>query len=106
MSGNELILLAPLSGVIYSLERVPDPVFSQKLAGDGIFELQSRSGSFLWPNPPWTCSSSKEGLMMGTRSGDVDTSFHLFLHQQEQLTLWGDHRHSHEKEPTSRHIGR
>jgi multiphosphoryl transfer protein len=39
MSGNELILLAPLSGVIYSLERVPDPVFSQKLAGDGIFEL-------------------------------------------------------------------
>jgi phosphocarrier protein FPr len=36
MSGNELILLAPLSGVIYSLERVPDPVFSQKLAGDGI----------------------------------------------------------------------
>jgi hypothetical protein len=24
MSGNELILLAPLSGVIYSLERVPD----------------------------------------------------------------------------------
>jgi phosphocarrier protein FPr len=36
MSGNELILLAPLSGVIYPLERVPDPVFSQKLAGDGI----------------------------------------------------------------------
>jgi hypothetical protein len=24
------------SGVIYPLERVPDPVFSQKLAGDGI----------------------------------------------------------------------
>jgi phosphoenolpyruvate-protein phosphotransferase len=36
MSGNELILLAPVSGVIYPLERVPDPVFSQKLAGDGI----------------------------------------------------------------------
>ena len=29
-------LLAPVSGVIYPLERVPDPVFSQKLAGDGI----------------------------------------------------------------------
>ena len=28
-----------------------------------------------------------EGLMMGTRSGDVDPSLHLFLHQQEQLTL-------------------
>jgi multiphosphoryl transfer protein len=36
MSVNELILLAPVSGVIYPLERVPDPVFSQKLAGDGI----------------------------------------------------------------------
>lgn len=36
MNSNELILLAPVSGVIYSLEQVPDPVFSQKLAGDGI----------------------------------------------------------------------
>ena len=36
MSGDELVLLAPVSGVIYPLERVPDPVFSQKLAGDGI----------------------------------------------------------------------
>jgi phosphocarrier protein FPr len=31
-----LILTAPLSGVIYPLERVPDPVFAQKLVGDGI----------------------------------------------------------------------
>ena len=36
MSDNELILLAPVSGVLYPLETVPDPVFSQKLAGDGI----------------------------------------------------------------------
>src|SRR5258705_11532111 len=36
MNSNQLILLAPVSGVIYPLERVPDPVFSQKLAGDGI----------------------------------------------------------------------
>jgi acetate kinase len=28
-----------------------------------------------------------EGLMMGTRSGDVYPSLHLFLHQQEQLTV-------------------
>ena len=33
---NELILLAPVSGVIYPLERVPDPVFAQKLMGDGL----------------------------------------------------------------------
>ena len=36
MSDGQLILLAPVSGVIYPLERVPDPVFSQKLVGDGI----------------------------------------------------------------------
>ena len=33
---NELILRAPVSGVIYPLERVPDPVFAQKLIGDGL----------------------------------------------------------------------
>ena len=33
---NELILRAPLSGVVYPLERVPDPVFAQKLMGDGL----------------------------------------------------------------------
>ncbi len=32
---ESLILTAPLSGVIYPLERVPDPVFAQKLVGDG-----------------------------------------------------------------------
>lgn len=31
-----LTLTAPLSGVIYALERVPDPVFAQKLVGDGV----------------------------------------------------------------------
>ncbi len=33
---DELIVRAPLSGVIYPLERVPDPVFAQKLMGDGL----------------------------------------------------------------------
>jgi phosphocarrier protein FPr len=33
---NELLLRAPLSGIIYPLERVPDAVFAQKLMGDGI----------------------------------------------------------------------
>jgi phosphocarrier protein FPr len=31
-----LTLTAPLSGIIYPLERVPDPVFAQKLVGDGV----------------------------------------------------------------------
>jgi hypothetical protein len=33
---NQLILRAPVSGVVYPLERVPDPVFAQKLTGDGL----------------------------------------------------------------------
>ncbi|HET6406359.1 MAG TPA: phosphoenolpyruvate--protein phosphotransferase [Chthoniobacteraceae bacterium] len=36
MSENQLVLQAPLSGVVYPLERVPDPVFAQKLVGDGV----------------------------------------------------------------------
>jgi phosphocarrier protein FPr len=33
---SELKILSPLSGQIWPLERVPDPVFAQKLVGDGI----------------------------------------------------------------------
>ena len=31
-----IIIKAPLSGVIFPIEQVPDPVFSQKMVGDGI----------------------------------------------------------------------
>ena len=33
---QKVILKAPLSGVIYPIEQVPDPVFSQKMVGDGL----------------------------------------------------------------------
>lgn len=33
---NELTLHAPMSGPLVPLEKIPDPVFSQKLVGDGI----------------------------------------------------------------------
>ena len=29
-------LKAPVDGVIFPLEQVPDPVFSQKMVGDGV----------------------------------------------------------------------
>src|SRR6185436_33317 len=32
----ELTLLSPLSGPVWPLERVPDPVFAQKMVGDGL----------------------------------------------------------------------
>lgn len=34
--GTKIVLRAPLSGPLISLERVPDPVFAQKMVGDGI----------------------------------------------------------------------
>src|SRR6476660_6579849 len=33
---SKVQLLAPLSGQVWALERVPDPVFSQKMVGDGL----------------------------------------------------------------------
>ena len=35
-TANDLVLQAPVPGVIVALERVPDPVFSQRIAGPGI----------------------------------------------------------------------
>ena len=36
-TGDQTVSIrAPLSGVIVPLERVPDPVFSQKMVGDGV----------------------------------------------------------------------
>ena len=33
---QNIILKAPLSGVVYPIEQVPDPVFSHKMVGDGL----------------------------------------------------------------------
>src|ERR1700748_2259164 len=33
---TQLKVIAPLSGLIWPLERVPDPVFAQKMVGDGL----------------------------------------------------------------------
>ena len=34
MNDGVLIVWAPLSGVVWPLERIPDPVFAQKMVGD------------------------------------------------------------------------
>src|SRR4051812_25949556 len=33
---STLQLIAPLSGPVWPLERIPDPVFAQKMVGDGL----------------------------------------------------------------------
>ncbi|WP_159673343.1 phosphoenolpyruvate--protein phosphotransferase [Andreprevotia sp. IGB-42] len=36
MPGSQLELLAPLSGIVVPIDHVPDPVFAQKMVGDGV----------------------------------------------------------------------
>jgi phosphocarrier protein FPr len=36
MAGAHLTLMAPISGVIVPLDQVPDPVFAERLVGDGV----------------------------------------------------------------------
>ena len=48
MTVTTVSLTAPLSGVIVPLERVPDPVFSGKIVGDGI-SIDPTSSDLLAP---------------------------------------------------------
>ena len=48
MSAPTLILLAPVSGVVTPLAEVPDPAFSERLAGDGV-AIAPESGVLLAP---------------------------------------------------------
>lgn len=45
---TQLTLLAPLSGILLPLEQVPDPVFAQKMVGDGM-SLDPTSNELLAP---------------------------------------------------------
>jgi len=47
-TATRLELLAPLSGVMVPLETIPDPVFAQKLVGDGV-SIDPTSGDLLAP---------------------------------------------------------
>ena len=49
VESNRMVeIFAPLSGVLFPLENVPDPVFAQKMVGDGI-SLDPTSGELLAP---------------------------------------------------------
>jgi PTS system glucose-specific IIA component len=48
MQEKEIIVVAPLTGKAVDLEAVPDPVFSQKIAGDGI-AIQPTQGKLVSP---------------------------------------------------------
>lgn len=47
-AGKDVVVYAPLDGRIISLEEVPDPVFAQKMLGDGI-AIEPTSAKVLAP---------------------------------------------------------
>ena len=47
-AARRIALLAPLSGVLVPLERVPDPVFAQRTVGDGV-SIDPTSSELLAP---------------------------------------------------------
>jgi phosphoenolpyruvate-protein phosphotransferase len=86
MSGNQLILLAPVSGVIYPLERVPDPVFSQKLAGDGI-SIDPTDNILRAPCPGEIVQQHAAGHAVTLKAaGDVEVLMHVGI---DTVTLKG-----------------
>jgi phosphoenolpyruvate-protein phosphotransferase len=77
MSGNELIILAPVSGVVYPLERVPDPVFSQKLVGDGI-SIDPTDNILCAPCPGEVVQQHAAGHAVTLKTvGDVEVLMHV-----------------------------
>ena len=86
MSDNELILLAPVSGVLYPLERVPDPVFSQKLAGDGI-SIDPTDNILRAPCPGEIVQQHAAGHAVTLKAaGDVEVLMHVGI---DTVTLKG-----------------
>lgn len=84
---KEIDLLAPLNGTIVPLEEVPDPVFSQKIMGEGIAILPSGghvhapfSGEIIMITP------TKHAIAIRSKTG-VEVLIHIGL---ETVALKGE----------------
>ncbi len=59
-AGNEMVILSPVTGKAVALEQVPDPVFSQKIIGDGMAVIP------------------EDGRILSPVTGEVAYTFHAF----------------------------
>ncbi|UFJ40567.1 PTS glucose transporter subunit IIA [Brevibacillus humidisoli] len=66
---RQVALLAPLSGQVIALEQVPDPVFSQKMAGDGV-AIVPTEGKLVAPIDGKVVSLLQTGHAVGLASED------------------------------------
>ena len=87
VSSGDLRIIAPLAGVLVPLERVPDPVFAQKMVGDGI-SLDPTSNELLAPvaGTVTQLHNAHHALTITTEQG-IEVLVHIGL---DTVTLRGD----------------
>ena len=76
---SDLALIAPLSGVVVPLDLIPDPVFAQRLVGDGV-SIDPTSTTLLAPCDGVISQLHRAGHALTIRSGDaLDVMIHIGL---------------------------
>ncbi|WP_223703027.1 PTS sugar transporter subunit IIA [Sutcliffiella deserti] len=73
---TEEILVAPISGKVISLEEVPDPVFSEKMMGDGV-AIEPTEGTVVSPVNGEIIQFSPTKHAIGIRS---ETGVEILIH--------------------------
>lgn len=63
------LLLAPLTGSVVPLDRVPDPVFAQRMVGDGV-AIEPEDGRVLAPTAGTVTALFPTGHAVGLRTDD------------------------------------
>lgn len=87
MKKNKVQVFSPLSGQVIPLEQVPDPVFSQKMMGEGI-AIMPTGGDVVAPIDGTVVLISKTKHAIGIRTkDDTEVLIHVGL---ETVTLKGE----------------
>lgn len=86
-AGNEMVILSPVTGKAVALEQVPDPVFSQKIIGDGMAVIPE-DGRILSPVTGEVASVADTFHAFGFRTDDgLELLVHVGL---ETVALKGE----------------
>jgi len=87
MKKSKVQVLAPLNGQVIPLEQVPDPVFSQKMMGEGV-AIMPTGGDVVAPIDGTVVLISKTKHAIGIRTtDDTEVLIHVGL---ETVTLKGE----------------
>ena len=87
MKKNKVQVFSPLSGQVIPLEQVPDPVFSQKMMGEGV-AIMPTGGDVVAPIDGTVVLVSKTKHAIGIRTKDeTEVLIHVGL---ETVTLKGE----------------